>query len=130
MPYKSKPFTWIIKGRIAASWWPDPPVIKKFKEEGISVVINCSEFENSKEIRNSFECYHINVPDYGLPTETQIDTFLAICDKHGLTNDSIVVHCVAGCGRTGQFFSRVGSKKWSYTQVNGPCKMDKKVQTM
>ena len=26
MPYKSEPFTWIVKGKMAASWWPDPPI--------------------------------------------------------------------------------------------------------
>jgi len=103
MPRKSKPFTWIVKGRMAASWWPDAPVIRIFKEQKISVVINCSEFENSKEIRNSFQFYHINVPDYGLPTEEQISRFLKICVEHGRKNESIVAHCVAGCGRTGQF---------------------------
>jgi len=122
MPYKSEPFTWIVKGKIAASWWPDPPVIKKFKEEQIQVVINCSEFENSKDIRNSFEFYHINVPDYGLPTENQIETFMSICDKHELNNESIVVHCVAGCGRTGQFLVAWGAKNGYIPKSMDPVK--------
>ena len=28
MPHKSDPFSWIIKGKLAASWWPDPPIIE------------------------------------------------------------------------------------------------------
>ena len=129
MPHKSEPFTWIVKEKIAASWWPDPPVIKKFKEQSISVVINCSEFENSKEIRNSFKFYHINVPDYGLPTETQIETFLAICDKHGLKNESIVVHCVAGCGRTGQFIVAWGAKNGYIAKSMDPVKWIRKYRS-
>ena len=88
---------------MAASWWPDPPVFEKYKKEGISVIINCSEFDNRKDIPNGFKYYHINVPDYGLPTEKQIEDILVICEKYRQNNESIVVHCVAGCGRTGQF---------------------------
>ncbi|TFG07171.1 MAG: hypothetical protein EU539_05650, partial [Promethearchaeota archaeon] len=69
----------------------------------IKVVINCSEFDNKSEMSKYFDYYHIDVPDYGLPTEQQIRRFLNICDEHGRKKDPIVVHCVAGCGRTGQF---------------------------
>ena len=110
MPYKSAPFTWIVKRKIAASWWPDPPILDIYKEEGISIVINCSEFDNRKEIQGTFQYYHFNVPDYGLPTEKQIDAFLVICEKHSLKKEPIAVHCVAGCGRTGQFIVAWGAK--------------------
>ncbi|MBY9018870.1 MAG: dual specificity protein phosphatase family protein [Candidatus Lokiarchaeota archaeon] len=103
IPNKSSPFTWIVKNKLAASWWPDPPVFKRYKKEGISVIINCSEFNNKKDIPQGFHYYHINVPDYGLPNEEQISRFLNICAEHGQKNETIVVHCVAGCGRTGQF---------------------------
>jgi len=103
IPNKSSPFTWIVKNKLAASWWPDPPVFKRYKKEGISVIINCSEFNNKKGIPQGFHYYHINVTDYGLPNEEQISRFLYICAEHGQKNEKIVVHCVAGCGRTGQF---------------------------
>ena len=109
--YKSEPFTWIVKGKMAASWWPDPPILKIYKTQGgIKTIINCSEFDNRKDVQGLFRYYHISVPDYGLPTEKQIDTFLGICEKHGLKNAPIVVHCVAGCGRTGQFIVAWGAK--------------------
>ncbi len=110
MPRKSDPFTWIVKGRLAASWWPDLLVLEIYKKEGISVVINCSEFNNRKEVQDTFKYYHINVADYGLPTDKQIGYFLTICEKHGLNDEAIVVHCVAGCGRTGQFVVAWGAK--------------------
>jgi len=110
MPRKSEPFTWIVKGRLAASWWPDPTILEIYKKEGISVIINCSEFNNRKDVQNTFKYYHINVADYGLPTNKQIESFLKVCEKHGLNGEAIVVHCVAGCGRTGQFIVAWGAK--------------------
>ena len=103
MPHKSDPFSWIIKGKLAASWWPDPPIIEIYKKERIKVVINCCEFDNRHLISQHFIYYHINIPDYGTPTNSQLERFLEISKKHKDNNDPIVVHCVAGCGRTGQF---------------------------
>jgi protein-tyrosine phosphatase len=126
MPRKSDPFTWIVKGEIAASWWPDPQVFEMYKKEGISVIINCSEFDNRKDIPNGFNYYHINVPDYGLPTEKQIEGFLAICETHGEKNESIVVHCVAGCGRTGQFIVAWAAKNGYILKNMDPVKWIRK----
>lgn len=101
--FRTTPFTWIVKNMMAASWWPDPPVFEIYKKQGIRVIINCSEFNNRKDVPKEFHYYHINVPDYGIPTDTQINTFLEISDTHQLNSEPIVTHCVAGCGRTGQF---------------------------
>jgi protein-tyrosine phosphatase len=102
-PHRADPFTWIVKNKLAASWWPEAKEIGIYKKEGIKVVINCSEFDNAREMVKHFKYYHINVPDYGLPQEKQIEHFLDICSQHAKKNEPIVVHCVAGCGRTGQF---------------------------
>ena len=101
MPERAEPFTWIIKNKMAASWWPDASEIEIYKREGIKVIINCSEFDNRKGFSKDFEYFHINIPDFGTPTESQLDKFLEITSKYGANGDPIVVHCVAGCGRTG-----------------------------
>ncbi len=101
-PHRTQPFTWISKGKMAASWWPDPSVFKRYSEEGIKIVINASEFDNRRDVPKEFIYYHIDIPDYGIPTEKQIKRFIEITDKHGAKKEPIVVHCVAGCGRTGQ----------------------------
>ena len=102
MPERTEPFTWIVKGKMAASWWPDTPVFKIFRKERIKVIINACEFDNQKDVPQEFKYYLINIPDYGLPTDSQIKHFLKVTEKHGENKEPIVVHCVAGCGRTGQ----------------------------
>ena len=102
-PERTEPFTWIIEGKIAASWWPDPCVLARFSKEGIKAIVNTCEFDNRCDIPSEFAYYHINVPDFGVPKDAQIKTFLAIMDEHEKKGEPVVVHCVAGCGRTGQF---------------------------
>ena len=102
-PHRTEPFTWISKGKMAASWWPDPPVFEIYKREGIKVIVNCTEFDNRWDIPDDFTYYHIHVEDYGVPTDSQINQFLKITGKHQVEAEPVVVHCVAGCGRTGQF---------------------------
>ncbi len=102
-PERTEPFTWIVEGVIAASWWPDPYVFDIYEEEKIRAIVNCCEFDNRRDVPDQFAYYHINVPDYGVPTEAQIAHFLEVMDRHHQAKEAVVVHCVAGCGRTGQF---------------------------
>ncbi|MHA2036997.1 MAG: phosphatase domain-containing putative toxin [Promethearchaeota archaeon] len=101
MPAKTTPFSWIIKGKMAASWWPDAELYEKFRKEGIKGIINCSEFDNKSDIPSDFKYFHINIPDYGTPTDSQLDKFLEFTSKFKVMKEPIVIHCVAGCGRTG-----------------------------
>ena len=101
MPERTEPFTWIIKDKMAASWWPDPSVIENYRREGIKVIINCSEFDNRKDIPKEFKYFHLNIPDYGTPTDVQLQRFFEITSESSNNDVPIVVHCVAGCGRSG-----------------------------
>ena len=74
-PERSEAFTWIVEGVIAASWWPDPYVFDIYKENKIRAVVNCCEFDNRQDGPDQFSYYHINVPDYGAPTDAPIGVF-------------------------------------------------------
>ena len=102
-PERTEPFTWIVEGVIAASWWPDPYVFDIFDDHGIKAVVNVCEFDNRKDVPAHLDYHFIHVPDYGVPTQAQIDHFLNLMDKHHAAGEPAVIHCVAGCGRTGQF---------------------------
>jgi protein-tyrosine phosphatase len=92
-----------VKDVIAASWWPDPYVFDLYEENHIRAVVNCCEFDNRQDVPSQFAYYHFNVPDYGVPTDAQIERFVTLMDQHHQAKEPVVVHCVAGCGRTGQF---------------------------
>lgn len=102
-PERTEPFTWIVEGVIAASWWPDLYVFDLYADNGIRAIVNCCEFDNRRDVPSQFVYHHIHVPDYGVPTDEQIDRFLELMDQHHQANEAVVIHCVAGCGRTGQF---------------------------
>jgi protein-tyrosine phosphatase len=101
MPERAEPFTWIVKGKMAISWWPDHNVVERYRTEDIKVIINCSEFDNREDMPKEFKHYHIEIPDYGTPTESQLTRFFEITSESGSNNHPIAVHCVAGCGRSG-----------------------------
>ena len=102
-PERTEPFTWIVEDVIAASWWPDPYVFDIFAERGIKAVVNVCEFDNRQDVPAHLAYHFYHVPDYGVPKEDQIDDFVARMDEHHSRKEPVVVHCVAGCGRTGQF---------------------------
>jgi protein-tyrosine phosphatase len=66
-------------------------------------VVNVCEFDNRKDVPKWFDYHFIHVPDYGVPSDQQIDKFIELMDRHYAAKEPVVVHCVAGCGRTGQF---------------------------
>jgi protein-tyrosine phosphatase len=86
------------------------------------VIVNCTEFDNRQDIPEEFTYYHIHVEDYGVPSDAQINQFLKITDKHQNDCEPIVVHCVAGCGRTGQFIVAWGAHNGSIPNNTDPVK--------
>ena len=77
-PERTEPFTWIVEGVIAASWWPDPSVFDIYDEQHIRAVVNCCEFDNRQDVPSQFVYHHINVPDYGVPTDAQIERVVGL----------------------------------------------------
>lgn len=97
-------FTWIEEDSLAAS---SSPYVKRdfdyFKGQGIVAIVDLREY-SGYEIdisRYNFSYYHISIVDMTVPTIDQIKEVWKIYNYHKSRNEPIVVHCIAGCGRTG-----------------------------
>ncbi|MHA2172761.1 MAG: phosphatase domain-containing protein [Candidatus Kariarchaeaceae archaeon] len=92
-------FSWLKEGIMAASSKPYLPEHFVFlQEQGIKTIINLTEEAYSVD---NFTIYHIPIPDFDVPTMDQIKQFWTVSETHSKRNDPLLVHCLAGCGRTG-----------------------------
>ncbi|MHA2253081.1 MAG: phosphatase domain-containing protein [Candidatus Kariarchaeaceae archaeon] len=131
-------FSWIKDGIIAGSSRPYYDEQLNFLEdEDIRVIINLTEEPHQNDDLNAFKLYNIPIPDFDVPKKEQITRFLEICNKHEQANEPILVHCIAGCGRTGTMLAiwllskqLVKSPEEAVTRIRElrPCSIETKEQ--
>lgn len=98
-------FSWVIEGELAAMAMPDCTAgdAEELRERGIRALVNLSRRAWSDQVvRESSLAYeHLPVPDFSPPLPAQVDRFVSFCDENIGRGGAVVVHCVAGKGRTG-----------------------------
>ncbi len=98
-------FSWVVPGVLAAMSRPldTRRAFEFFSDEKINVVVSLTERPLNSALVEEFglENPHLPIRDFHAPTPQQIDEFVEIVDRAQEPGRKVVVHCLAGRGRTG-----------------------------
>lgn len=99
-------FSWVVPGLLAATARPRDAhsALEYFREEGITAIVSLTEraFASAAYMDEfGFECHHIPIADFTAPSMEQIEEFVEVVRKAKEHGGKVVVHCLAGRGRTG-----------------------------
>ena len=99
-------FSWVAPGLLAATARPrnTRAALEYFREEGITAIVSLTEraFAPMSFLEEfGFDYHHIPIADFDAPQMEQIEEFVGIVQKAKREKGKVVVHCLAGRGRTG-----------------------------
>ncbi len=98
-------FAWVIEGELAAMAMPDGYAEDwdELRSRGVGALVNLTmrgRYMEDPEARG-LVYLHLAIPDFEAPEPQQVDRFIAFCREQAEAGRPVVVHCVAGRGRTG-----------------------------
>src|SRR5689334_8850089 len=97
-------FTWLQKGRVAASTYPgDEDDLRELVGRGIGLLVNLHERPHTPEVvaRLGLREEHYPVADFMPPPLTVIEQAIGRIEAAWEDGVAVTVHCAAGLGRTG-----------------------------
>ncbi|MBI4532211.1 MAG: dual specificity protein phosphatase family protein [Candidatus Latescibacteria bacterium] len=110
-------FSWLIEGVIAGMGRPGgygsdgqaqlQTDLRQLREHGIVGIVSLTEapIHWGTVERLGFDYLHIPIADMGTPTMEAIDRFIEFVERIREQKKGVVVHCVAGIGRTGMMLA-------------------------
>lgn len=97
-------FSWLFENKLAAMAYPESEdAFTLLYEIGIQAILNLSElsFPFKTPAKNGILIRHIPIPDFTAPTLQQVEEAVTMISSCLEQHMPIVVHCIAGLGRTG-----------------------------
>ncbi|MGD9382392.1 MAG: dual specificity protein phosphatase family protein [Candidatus Thorarchaeota archaeon] len=92
--------------------------LKQIADAGIKVVISLeSRFGFPDFSEFDLEHHQISIPDFDIPSEQNVRQFVDIVKAALSQGKSVLVHCLAGCGRTGTMLAI--AEVYIYGQTKG-----------
>ena len=98
-------FSWVIDGKLAGMGQPPSheSVFETLDRKGVRAIVSLTEAPLPDEFIDpyDFDYLHLPIPDFSPPTLPQVEQFVQYVKGCLAEDEPVVVHCTAGCGRTG-----------------------------
>lgn len=94
-------FSWVLEGRLAGMARPHPTDLDDLRQEGVTAILSLTRKPPFPEPPADMKFLHLPVLDMGAPTPDQLAEGVRFLDEVIEGGGRAVVHCLAGCGRTG-----------------------------
>ena len=95
-------FSWIIEGKLAGSAIPtSKDEVKWLQEEGVKSIVTIREVPLDEDWVDEMKYLHVLSDDMGVPSFDDLKNSVDYVHERIQNNEAVMVHCLAGLGRTG-----------------------------
>ena len=95
-------FSWLIEGKLAGSAIPtSKEEVKWLQEEGVKSIVTIREVPLDEDWVDEMKYLHVLSDDMGVPSFDDLKSSVDYIDKKIQNKEPVMVHCLAGLGRTG-----------------------------
>ena len=95
-------FSWLIEGKLAGSAIPTSfEEIKWLLDGGVKSIVTVREEPLDDDWRKNINYLHIHSNDMGVPEFDDLTNAVDFIHQRITNNEPVMVHCLAGLGRTG-----------------------------
>jgi atypical dual specificity phosphatase len=103
-------FTWIIPDLLSGMACPGyftelDADLDHLAYEGVTHIVTLTEYPLMMPPKSEFQVHHMPVVDFAAPENTQVLRFCQLVDEAAEKGERVMVHCLAGIGRTGTFLA-------------------------